>query len=308
MKNINSQSDEYRNKVASNAYKLLTGLFAKTTIEFHHLKAINILVIGAGIFPSFAPLIKVLIDKSFDITEFNFTLVEPIQTQTDIFLVDFNEITTHFDTLIIKVFVKNIDIKEYLKTTFNEVFDIVYFEQPDFFPLDILLAREGRAQSAMETSLRESIPYLAKILKEKSIIIASFLYKHDLSQLDSLISFSLNLKTQHFYLKKPFLKHSYYNAGLISQVDSGTVENIKPDRIEYRIKIFDTIYCLFLISSLIIFFLTAAWAKPMSALFLIAMLLYHRYNIVNFLWKISFLLLQFLILTKSMNWHYFHIF
>lgn len=293
--------DQYRQTVAKNATTILSTLFESAPAKFRDLKTMKILVIGAGFFPSFMPLVNVLSRIVPNLTELYFTLVEPLKSETDRFHDYFLKLNNSGieSQVTIKYSAQNTGIKEYLLSHHDMIFDVIYFEQPDLSPIGILLAKKGGENAKLVVSVRESIPYLKRIVKPDSIIVASSLFKHDLIQLNALINFSLLIKTHLAYLPGFFSDGAPYSSGLISVVDPKMLPKINPEERSAAIKRNDSYYFLVLFASFIIFLLTPSWAKVLSSFFIIALFSFHRYGMVSLFIKFALIVAQLGVLAGS---------
>lgn len=293
--------DQYRESVANNATIILSSLFKSAPINLKDLQTINILVIGAGFFPSFLPLVKVISSIAPNMTELQFTLIEPLKSETERFHDYFSTLSKTGEERLpnIRYSAHNTGIKEFLQSNQNVAFDIIYFEQPDLSPIGILLAKKGREDAKLVASLRAAIPYLKKVIKPDAIIVASCLFKTDLIQLNSLINFSLNIKTRLEYIPRTFSDGVPYSSGLISVVDPKKLTKINPDKIAATINKYDATYCLIMFVSIIIFMLTPSWAKILSSFFTIALVIYHRYGVGALMIKLALIATQLGVLAGS---------
>ena len=183
------KAGRYREKIFSSA----TALFEKIIPAFDkdHL---NILIVGAGCFPSYEAL-----TQSLGVKQFSFTLVEPMEKETDFFLQNFAK--KHHEFTIF-----NGELKDFLKET-TQSFDLIYFELPETMTVPIILSKMGFLRFKRVTSFRESIPLLARVIQPNSVIIGSCMSRHELSQLKNLLTFSLHTKPLQIVSS---LKHVFY--------------------------------------------------------------------------------------------------
>lgn len=286
--------DQYREKVASNATAIFNMLFTSLPESFYQLSTMNILVIGAGFFPSYMPLVTILNKLAPGLSRLHFSLIEPLKSETDRFATYFSSLNQL--ELKVSYTAHNMDIQEYLKTSQHTDVDIVYYEQPDLSPIGILLAANEDPNEILNYSLRESVPYLKNIIRPQSIIIASCLYSRDLMQLNSLINVSLNIPTRLAYLPGYFMDGSPYHSGLISIVDPQKLPREKPEVIAKVIKITDTYYSLFLVVSFTLFILTPPLGKIPSLLLTLLLVFYHSYGMNSVIIKTLIISIQISIL------------
>jgi hypothetical protein len=292
--------DQYREKVSKNATAILNSLFASITTNISELKTLNILVIGAGMFPSFIPLILALQRISPNLEKVIFTIVEPLKSATDRFHDFISKLDISSFNIKCEYSIDNMDIKEYLTNINNKYFDIIYFEQPDLSPIGILLAKTGSQKATLDLSLRESIPFLKKVVRPKTIIVASFLFKRDLKQLQILIDYSLNIPTKLVYLSTFKANVSSYSSGLISLIDSPKLPKESPYKIVRAIIKQDSYYAWFVLISMLICIITPASGKLFSFLCAATLLIYHRYGLRSFIVKATIILIQLGILLMEL--------
>lgn len=293
--------DHYRESIAANATTILNTLFDSLPPIFLEIKSIHVLVIGAGFFPTFKPFIDSLSKRALKLTHIQFILVEPQQSETDRFDHFFkkNGFDSGYNNLKISYTVHNQGIKRYLKSAHKAAVDIIYFEHPDLSPIGILLAKNGHPQSKLTVSLRESVPYLKEIIQPHSIIIASGLFKRDITQLNALINFSLRTPTHQAQLPPSRTNGSPYNYGLISINDTHSLPNKNPSTIAKSIRRNDTYYSLLLTFSFILFLSTPPVGKIPSIIMTLALMFYHRYGIKNLSAKLILIAIQLSILIIS---------
>ena len=288
--------DQYREGVSKNATAILNSLFDSISTDISELGTLNILVIGSGMFPSFKPLLLSLQRISPNLKKVNFTVIEPFKSETD----RFNDYISRLDLscfcIKFEYSIHNVDIKEYLANVKEKHFDIIYFEQPDLSPIGILLAKTGSSAAKLDLSLRESVPFLKKIVRSKTIIVASFLFKRDLKQLNTLINYSLKIPTRIAYLSIFNSNGSPYSSGLISLIDPLKLPNENPKKTASAIKMQDSYYVWFLLISTLLFVVTPSSGKLFSFLCTVTLLLHHRYGLGSFIVKSGIILIQLSIL------------
>lgn len=291
---------QYIENVSINASAVLGQIFETTPPSISGLESLSVLVIGSGFFPSFQSLVKAIEVASPNLKKISFILVEPLKSETDRFEAIF---TTHNLSsrygFTITYSIQNMDIKMYLMNVHDQCFDIVYFEQPDLSPVGILLAKSGVAGAKLELSLRESIPYLKMVVRPQSILIASFLYKKDLKQLDALIRYSMNLKTKIIVSTENKRDGAPYNSGLIAIVDPTYIHKSDPEILSESIKRQDTYYWFFLVLSFLIFLITPPIAKALSAFCTLSLLMHHRYGFGSLIIKIAIVAVQLAVLLGT---------
>ena len=159
-----------------------------------HLSELNILVIGAGSFPSYAALVKAL-----NVKKLTFTLVEPLTSETDFFLAHFADKEHRFTIF-------NGELADFLKNS-PQKFDLIYFEHPETMTVPIVLSKIGFSSFKRVTSFRESLPMLARVIMPNTIIIGTCMSRHELTQLKNLLAFSLQIKPLKIVSS---LKHVFY--------------------------------------------------------------------------------------------------
>jgi hypothetical protein len=291
---------QYIENVSRNASAVLSQLFELTPPSIIGIDSLNILVIGSGFFPSLSSFVKAISTVSTNLKNIHFTLIEPLKSETDRFEAIF---TTHNLSrrygFTITYSIQNMDIKVYLMNVHDQCFDIVYFEQPDLSPVGILLAKSGVAAAKLDLSLRESIPYLKKVVSPQSILIASFLYKKDMKQLNALIRYSKNLQTKIIVSTENKRDGAPYNSGLIAIVDPAYIHKSDPEILAESIKRQDTSYWLLLVLSFLIFLVTPPIAKALSAFCTLSLLMYHRYGVGSHIIKIAIIAVQLAVLLGT---------
>lgn len=288
--------DQYRENVSGKVTTLLNDLLQSLPDEFLHATTINILVIGSGFFPSFLPLVNELRDKIPCLSRIHFSLIEPLKPETDRFSRYFWKLDRIDKDLEISYTTHNTDIMSFLTNNNGDLYDIIYFEQPDLSPIGILFAHNSHQQALLTRSLRESIPYLKNIIRPQSIIVASCIYRRDLTQLNALIHFSLKIRTRLAFLPGFYNDGSLYSSGLIGVVDQRLLNNKPPESISAAIKKKDKYYLYILTLSLILFLITPSLGKIPSILLTMPIAYYHRYNYHCLLNKVALLSLQLIIL------------
>lgn len=219
----------YRGKTHKKAEILLTKLLPDDTQAIK-----EILIIGAGSFPSFEALSSRLSSTA------HYTLVEPDQKQTDLF-------STHFAKGNITIV--NADSKTFLQNT-RETYDLIYFEHPETMTLPLILGQLGVKTLKRVASFRESFAYLSRVLKQNSMIIASCMSKHECAQLKSLLRFSLQAHAKTFskWNIKDFFYGGPYSTGLAcTPIMSSNSEKT----IERAIKHSHILLCVFLLGGLL---------------------------------------------------------
>lgn len=258
-------------------------LFSFLPKSFNELNQIKILVIGAGLFPSFASLVNSITYACPKANEINFILIEPKQSKTNIFKNRLSEVVDEFNVRS-NVFIHNTDIKSYLEKT-NEIFDLIYFEHPDVSLINVLVEKIRFSKNNLAQSMQESVPYLRKIIKDQSVIIGSFVFKGDLYEIKSLLKFSLGIKI-HLVRKKLFFEGHYYCFGLIGIINESKLSNKIPEKLAKQIRFNTILFGLFLMTSIIIFLITPTKLKTTSFFFCMGQLFYIRYGITALIVRI----------------------
>lgn len=278
---------EYPREVMNDAKFLLDRLFSFTPKTCRELKHIKILVIGAGSFPSFIPFLSSLRQAYPNVKEISFTLIEPDQAATSRFKNMLPKTMGGGNTLA-HFSIHNTDIKSYLENT-RDTFDLIYFEHPDVSIFTAVLTRIQLARNTLAISMQESIPYLRKIIKDESVIIASFIFKGDLCEIKSLLKFSLGIKMHVVRQRKLFSDGRYYSLGLIGIADQSRLPNKPPEKLVKEMRLSTILFGLFLLVSVIIFLITPNKLKTVSFFFVIGQLFYNRYGITG--WIVRLLLI-----------------
>lgn len=183
------KATRYREKIFESATKIFEKIIP--ALDQAHL---NILIVGAGSFPSYGALSKLL-----DSRKLSFTLIEPIATETDFFIKNFAKKAHNFTIF-------NGELKNFLKDT-TQQFDLIYFEHPETMTVPIVLSKIGFSRFKRVTSFRESLPMLARVIKPNTVIIGTCMSRHELTQLKNLLNFSLKIKPLKIVSS---LKHVFY--------------------------------------------------------------------------------------------------
>ncbi|HEX2549032.1 MAG TPA: hypothetical protein VHM20_04330, partial [Gammaproteobacteria bacterium] len=114
---------QYRKKIEKKA----DGLLQKLLPDKNHWIE-DVLIIGAGSFPSEKSLNKILTAEGV-----HFTLVEPDKNATDFFCAYYQK--NNFS-------IENVDSQTFLRTT-QKKFDLIYFEHPETMTLPLVLGQLG---------------------------------------------------------------------------------------------------------------------------------------------------------------------
>jgi len=292
-------SYRYHQKIVNRAHTLLKKLFDSVLSSLQDLNDINILVIGAGTFPSLEPLVQTLARTSPNLKKMKFYLVEPEKFATDLFEKNFMRLKKkNTQQPMINVEIHNSDIKNYLKASHHKMFDLVYFEHPDISYFQALFYKVGLFDCALTISLCESIPYLRNVLKPKSILFASCMFKTELTHLASLLSFSLPIGQRVSYKSHWLFDGGLYGCGLIGQYNqSKAIES--PKKLSRAIQKNNHYYFLFVLISALIFLGTLGVGKIVSMFFVFGQLFYHRYGMGGISLRIVFIIGQLLVLIGS---------
>jgi len=248
---------------------------------------LQVLVIGAGQFTSYATL-KKLLGNSHPL---HFTLLEPNIPDTDFFM-------QHFSTKDDIFSIVNEDLSTFLKTE-KKKFDFVYFEHPETMTLPLVLGKLGVKSLKRVIFFRESFPYLSNILKPGTILIASCMSTHELHQLKNLLTFSLNLHPKIISSWHPldFFYGGPYRVGLITSfTPTKVLQKTKASAIQRSL----WYLCLFLFLELIAYiFYCSQHSEPSYALErLLAVILigsqlyFHKEGFQGLLIKLSLFALQ----------------
>lgn len=189
-------------------------LLLNQLLGFHsfdpRMDKLNVLVVCAGVFPSFFALRKILLESLPQLQFLNFTLIEPAQFKTELFIKEISN----------KVLDVNFDIQNKTLATYMEKcdkkFDIIYFEHPDLRTLTIVLSQcLGLFKNSV--SLRESIAHISDLCKPHTFIIASMMSNHENKQFYYLL--------KYLYQSSPFLvklrnKPGGFNHGLYAKISA----------------------------------------------------------------------------------------
>ncbi len=286
-------------KIAKKAEVTLSRLLAYIPTSFATLKSLKILVIGAGFFPSFSPLCSILSRQCPALRNIEFVLIEPQKSETDKFNAYFQKLKQHPNAMNVTVSIHNDDIKKYLQKKNRPVFDIIYFEQPNLAILGILQAKTGNSNAILSAYLRESIPYLKYVVRENSIVLATFISTHDLKHFNSLLRHSLNIKPRFSCKPNLFSDNNFYSSGQIYILEEAKLPNRQAEKLAESIANSDTYFFLFLLISILIFILTLDWAKLLSFFFTLVLLFNHQYGSKGLFIKIVIVTLQFMILLSA---------
>jgi len=213
---------DYRDKFASKATHLFAQLLPDKHTSLRDKTMLRILVVAAGTFPGFKPLMQRLMQVAPQLTKIHFTLVEPVQKYTNIFMENYAQ-DFKADFLIV-----NKGIDEFLKNHTGSAFDMVYFEHPETMTLPIIYAKLGWKKFRRVLTLRKSLPQLAQILEPNALVLASCMSKHELKQLNSLLIFSLNIAPQLSVSRNPL--HYFYggpfSVGLLGNLCDTALDNL----------------------------------------------------------------------------------
>jgi hypothetical protein len=286
----------YRQNIAQAAEKLLDKLWVPVNHAYEYATTLDILVVGAGTFPSYISLLNVFSRKMPRLQTVHFSLVEPLETETAFFKKHFENFLKSEKTPQVDVTVYNQQIQDFLLSPPNAVFDLVYFEHPEIMTLPIMLSRLGLSRFKRSTALRESIPFLANIFKPGAWIIASCMSHHELGQMKSLLKFSLYSSIQ--WVHAPRLINYFYGgpycSGLACVVKVDQVSIDAKQKISKAIRRSDNSLFGVLILSFIIYCIK--FSKPYffieqlaAVLIMYAQLLFHRPGIKGFLLKFALL-------------------
>jgi len=290
----------YRDQTALKAETLLKKLFNGAIELFQSNRQLDILIVGAGTFPSYMPLVNILSQLFPSLKVIHFTLIEPVKKDTDFFEEHFLALS-ELHQLQVQFKIHNQGLEDFLKyATNNAAFDVIYFEHPETMALPILLAKLGMRNFNRVVSLRNMIPYLSNLFKPKTWVIASCMSYHELGQLKSLLNFGLRMKPRSFFSFNPL--HFFYG-GPYSSGLSGYVNRILPiPAIHAAIQRSHFYLCIFLFLSLIIYGMQSFYAdSPVARVILIflmyAQLFFHRPGRRGLAIKLFLLLAMVLVLS-----------
>jgi len=205
------------------AIELLTQLFQSMPAAWIEKGRLNLVVVGAGQFPSFSSLVFVLKQKLPYLEYLDITLIEPVQFRTAIFQQQFSNLQkNHLIPLKINIKIYHGLLNEFLEGLAPpQKFDVLYLEHADFRTLPVLFSQMiGIGWRAL--LLRYALPYLTKIMVPDAFIIASCLSQRELFFLKSLLQFSFNVQPQ--LIKLAGIHHYWYGG----PYQSGLAVSIKP--------------------------------------------------------------------------------
>ncbi len=186
---------KYHQKIEKKADLLLQKLIPEKNDWIH-----DILIIGAGSFPSERSLRKLLTSSNI-----HYTLVEPDKTATDFFCEHYTE--KNFT-------IQNTDINTFLLNA-SQQFDLIYFEHPETMTLPLILGQLGIKKLKRVALFRESFANFTNILKENSLVIASCMSKHECDQLKNLLRYSIQLPVKTYANIKTIFYGGPYSGGLV---------------------------------------------------------------------------------------------
>lgn len=201
---------DYRNKAAHSAAQLFEKIVFENDSVLSHRREFTILVIAAGTFPGFQPLMQRLATIAPELQQVRITLVEPVKKFTDIFMQHFSTSSSHIKT---EFTLANVGIETFLKNADGaELFDLVYFEHPEVMTLPILLAKLGIKNFQRVIAFRQSLARLNKVLQPNALVLASCMSQHEVRQLRGLLQLSLGCQLQisgssrpiHYFFGGPF--------------------------------------------------------------------------------------------------------
>ncbi len=286
----------YRDKFAKKAAHLFAKLMMTQRLSAEKT-SFTLLVIAAGSFPSYLPLVRQLIATQPHLQSIHFTLLEPVASLTDIFLKHFAELPRDL-TIAVEFTAIDQDLETYLASGINSRFDMVYFEHPETMTLPIVLAKAGIKSFQRVPSFRKSLPRLSTVLAPNALLLACCMSHHELHQLKNLLNFGLPVKLQvtksfhplHYFFGGPFC------AGLQGEIGNTCFsKDLQTQRMD-SIAQSDSLLFIFLIFSLAIFF----WQfmqpeqvaqRTIAVLLIGAQLLWHRPGWRGFLTKMGLLIL-----------------
>lgn len=292
---------QYRQKTEKKASQL----FAKLLPKQNNASRWNILVIAAGSFPGYLPLMRQLIHSMPNLRQVNFALIEPVKKWTDIFLEHFATLPSDFSEIDVTFSIVNQGLEDYLsEASSNTQFDLVYFEHPETMTLPILLAKSGLRSFQRVVTFRKSLPHLAAILKPDSIIIASCMTRHELTQLKSLLTFGLNVNCSLSTSLNPF---SYFYGGPFSVGLRGEMNHqskaLSHKQKAHLIARSDSLLFIFVLVSLVIYFtyfIQDSFVERLCAILLIGgQLVWHRPGLKGLLIKMGLLAALLLLALQS---------
>lgn len=257
-----------------NSHALLNKIFTSSSLSFVNAKKINILVICAGMFPSYTSLLKNLTSISPELTDVNFILIEPNKKKTDLFL---QAASSFIFSVHTSFTIYNQSLEHYCREHISERFDIIYFEHPDMRTISILW------EKIRGFSFRAAIPSLVNLLKEPGLVIASCISTHECQQLKSLLAYSFSAKPIAIHLStKPAF--TGFNRGLCCPIETRPSEISVQKRIQ-AIKKSDSAFCIvFLLCILLIVMAPASFIHELCATFVVwPLLLFHRPGLAGWL-------------------------
>ena len=268
----------YTKNTLDNAEILFRELFYLLPSPFNDSNQLSILVIGAGTFPSFIPLIQMIKNISPMVCVLNFNLIDLDANATTYFKNFINTANSCLDGITVNIIINNIDIKDYLINATNEHYELIYFERPDSSVFNFLFTHLNLPSSRFAISLLESIPYLRNVTKSNTIIMGSFLNKEDINHFQRLLKYCLGVKTKKVTYKT-LRERRGFNFGSVGIFNETELPKKSPEQLVSSIKLARIYFYLFFLSSIILFILAPIELKTISFLFVIAQLFIHHYGI-----------------------------
>jgi hypothetical protein len=254
------------------ALPLLEKIFSEVEIN-EDIQQLRVLVICAGVFPSYFDLKNILAKKFPRVFTINFALVEPSSYKTNLFMnaIKNTHFNDHFEC-------HHLTLQKFLQKK-QSTFDIIYLEHPDLRTITIPLAKLTSAYQNT-VSLRDSIGYLGAVCKRNTLIIASNMSKHENIQLKYLLKYSL--KTRSKIINLSHLDSSAFRFGLYSVIKKLPIQHSK------GILWNDGFLVFFTISFIIFYSVIAYHSKSLTSLTIPILLFiiayrYHRPGICGML-------------------------
>lgn len=209
-----------------NSIFLIKKLLIPANYLFNNATVINVLVISAGTFPSYEILLASLLERLPKLQKVNFTLIDPVKSKTDLFLKKYANINNKVSA---NIMIHNVTVKNFLMMKNDQYYDLIYFEHSDFRTFPVLLAKFF-GLFTRTASLRESIPLLTKVMKKRTLIIASCISKNEHDQLKHLLKFSFDVTANSIYLSDKYLYGGPYSYGLFTIINNSFHPEISKKR------------------------------------------------------------------------------
>lgn len=278
--------------------KLLDELLLYHTNAFAHLNQLDILVVGAGDFPSFMSLYDLLMLQWPHLKMIRFVIVEPTVACTKIFEERhqqlFREKAHHLSYLI-----ANTTIHSFLKLNPNLKFDIIYFEHPEISPLTPLMSILLPRKYKNELDLICAFPHLSFASKDVTIILASFILSSNLKMFKRLFNFCFEHETRIIKRSPYFINDGkVYSAGFISSLHPASIKH-QPGKLLRLIRFHNVLHFILVMASGVLLMLTTGPVVILSGLLFLIQVVAISYRRFIFLIKILIVFIQALMMAYT---------